>query len=318
MTLSNFNTRVICRLFVGTGIFFSTTAFASTFLQMSAPGVTQNLPSLNGYKLIGRLPLFESVHPIQWFVPFAFSQTLSCSPLGTPKRSCELRIMNFFSPSELSGLAKFSSSGSSGAAAVTPLNSRVVSEIAESFVLDPLSSQIQFSQSTLQTLVLSQNVPYAVISYRGPADDIRMLEKKFEREGLGKFISNVILNSENVNSYLSIVNVDLLISELATLRDHLFSEDELNSALEHLSQLAQIESQKVSLNESQTLIKWALRRRLFVVDDDANYHLSDIALTKLESPIELINETSGVRQVSCSAEIELKSDVPPHVACGRK
>jgi hypothetical protein len=269
----------------------------------------QNLPNFQDVRMVGRVPAYPSPRGVSWFLPVAFQTQLSCSPQAL-SRSCILKIVNSLSVPENDGLMQIQKGAGSGVIAITPLNSNIVSRVAESF--QTKLEGVQTSEMKLGTLVMNERTPYATLAIRGDAASIAKIEQAYVSTGLGSFDSEISLNVENVGEYIAIRNGDVLKQMLSSLPANL-TKQQMIEAIEAFIPKLDLQAYNVSAHDAAVAAASRIRAGYFQFTRYKGYSVANDA--EIPKTLVIRDEHSAPYRVLCVATIPLKANASVEIGC---
>jgi hypothetical protein len=286
-------------------------------LAVSSPAHSQavfNLPNFEGLSSIGRVAAFGSPRGVTWFLPSAFSSSLTCTPqtAGANMRTCSLVVYNWLTQEERDDLVQLQKKYGGSLTHFTGIES-FVQRIDELFV--SLPNSLTNTPFMLRNLQLGgEKMPYASITQRVTSDQAKLLLSGYQGDGIGEFSSKVTFRGERTEAYVALRNPTVLGSTLRNLVS--VEANKVSSVTRSAMKPEFILSEGVAKDVAVALAEYFVRKQCFSVKASGDYFADRSADECLPGFVTTVDETSEPAVFVCTATLELKQNGTVKVACG--
>lgn len=293
--------------------------FSSQFLVIlattlsSAPGFAEelmrekNLPNVAGLKPAGRVALFESPKELSWYLPLSLSSTLSCSPSGSSKRSCYLRVTNSLGESEAKAL------NARGVISLSPFDRSVVLSVRERF--EGFSIDENVAETKLETLAMNEKGPYASLGFRAESKKVEAVESRYADGTLGaRFVSEVELRAEAVGEYVEVRDPARLQSEMLALPRRM-SRSELQNSLVALVRRLDLAVFDLDREAAEDRVRGDLLRHFFKINWRKSFDVQVEAVRAMGQRYVITDQTSEPFLLKYTTVLELKEGARSSTSC---
>lgn len=263
---------------------------------------------------LGRVTLFKNDIvkgdlEYQYYLPTAFRSELECTPQGSQKARCLLRVFNELSESEIQLIQ-----GSGPTNAISDLSYNILDKIEEKLevkqdIIDPSSVKTIYTR----TLRLSE-APYVMTSFIIDRQDQGQLLHMYKNEGLGIFKGVIHLKASQTTYYLSIKKTEDLQEQLSTLGNKKMKVTEIKNEIKNA--IKDLAVQSKGFNHPNELLIEILQKKFFKKTFGGKLQLKLNDLKQLPpGELILLDDTTYDHPYVCSVTLELKEDSQPQTVC---